>query len=120
MWTIILYSVLVTSPFGPEGGGKKYRIVTIQPLDKQTYIAYSAQTRSSFATEHYRLRDRIEHYGPTEENRTREQATGIGHRGINDHGSSRRLQRQRADDLPSDQERQAQGLSAQQRLSYQA
>src|SRR5215813_15492359 len=94
--------------------------MTLQSLDNRTNIAYSAQTRSSFATEHYRLWDRTEHYGPTKEDCTSEQAASVGHGSVDDYGGSRGLQCQRADNLPGDQERQAQSLSAQQGLSHQA
>ena len=98
----------------------RYRIVDFQTLDKRPVMLYSALAGSQLTTEAYRLWYRIEHYAPTEESHENVTTAGVRHGSLDDRRSSRGLQCQCADDLPGDQKREAQSLSAQQRLSGQA
>src|SRR5262245_49078754 len=117
MRTIIADSVLYASRSPMDTPCIRYRIMLLQSLDKRSVMLYSALSGLSLTTDATDLWYRIEHYAPTEEDHEIGEAAGIGYGGLNDFGSRRGLQRQCADGLPSDQKRQAQSLSAQQRLS---
>ena len=92
----------------------------LQVLDCSAVMLYSDQICLGCTTEATELWYRIEHYEPSEEGRANEQTARPRHRDTDDRSGSRRLQRQRTDDLPGYPERQAQSLSAQQGLSDQA
>ena len=118
--TIIANSVHFVTRCFDRWPSIRYRIVMKQALDNPAILLYSDLSDSNYTTEHYRLWDRIEHYESSQEGCSREQAPRFGDGDIDDRRSGCRLPRQRADHLPRDPERQAQSLSAEQRLPHQA